>query len=77
MSTEAPLPKPAAVANTVTLLSAIAHPTRLVVLLALSRHGPRSVGELQVLAGIEQSAMSHQLRILRDARLVRSERRGV
>lgn len=70
------LPDEETVRATVELLTAVAHPARLTVLLALSRLGPLSAGDLQQLAGLEQSAMSHQLRALRDARLIRSERRG-
>jgi len=44
--------------------------------LALSRHGELCAGDLQALAGIEQSAMSHQLRVLREARMVKGERHG-
>ncbi len=58
------------------LLATIAHPTRLLVLHALETRGPLTVGALQELAAIEQSAMSHQLRILRNHRLVRAQRRG-
>jgi DNA-binding transcriptional ArsR family regulator len=76
MSTTDELPPPDAVRATVDLLAAIAHPARLTVLLALARTGPTSAGRLQEIAGVEQSAMSHQLRALRDARLIRAERRG-
>lgn len=38
--------------------------------------GPYSVGELIEELGIEQSAVSHQLRVLRDQSLVRVERVG-
>ncbi|MCB9764588.1 MAG: helix-turn-helix transcriptional regulator [Alphaproteobacteria bacterium] len=65
-----------AVEATVRLLSAVAHPARLVVLLTLGRQGPMSAGALARLAGVEQSAMSHQLRVLRDARLITAERDG-
>lgn len=58
------------------LLQAAAHPTRLAVLLRLSRQGPRSSGGLARSLGVEQSAMSHQLRVLRDARLIAATRRG-
>jgi DNA-binding transcriptional ArsR family regulator len=75
-STERLTPADPAIGRTVELLSAIAHPVRLAVLLALRRRGPITAGELQELAGYEQSAMSHQLLILRDARLVETERRG-
>ena len=70
------LPSDTDLRATVALLSAAAHPTRLLVLLALSRHRELCAGDLQTLAGIEQSAMSHQLRTLRDARLVKADRRG-
>lgn len=76
MSTEVALPDSRDVERTVALLAALAHAGRLVVLLALARSGPLPVGRLQALAGMEQSATSHQLRVLREARLVRAERRG-
>lgn len=57
------------------LLRAVSHEARLLVLLSL-RDGPQPAGKLQELAGMEQSAMSHQLRVLREARLVRTERQG-
>jgi DNA-binding transcriptional ArsR family regulator len=69
------LPSPKHLREAVALLRAVSHEARLLVLLAL-REGPQPVGKLQDLAGLEQSAMSHQLRTLRDARLVRTERRG-
>src|SRR5262245_38747584 len=53
------------------LLAVMGHPARLGVLLALHREGPLSAGALQLRAGLEASALSHQLRILRDAHLVR------
>jgi len=65
-----------AVAATARLLAVAAHPVRLRVLIALDRRGPLSAGELQAIAGVEQSAMSHQLHKLRAARLVDAERRG-
>ncbi len=37
---------------------------------------PLCVGGLAVLAGVSQSAVSHQLRLLRHQRLVKSERAG-
>jgi len=38
--------------------------------------GPLAVGEITALLGMEQSAVSHQLRVLREAELVRVERDG-
>ncbi len=64
------------VQSTVDLLLAMAHPIRLQVLLTLHRRGPLPVGELQDHLGVEQSALSHQLRRLRDARLVTGDRDG-
>jgi ArsR family transcriptional regulator, zinc-responsive transcriptional repressor len=61
---------------TVRLLTAMAHPIRVRVLLTLGRNDPMSVGELQQCLDVEQSALSHQLRALRDAGLVVGERSG-
>lgn len=61
---------------TVHLLSAMAHPARLRVLLALGRDGALSAGDLVVESRLEQSAASHQLKVLREARLVSCERSG-
>jgi DNA-binding transcriptional ArsR family regulator len=50
-------------------------PTRLAILLAcLDR--PRAVGDVAVETGASASLVSHHLRLLRAARLVRAERRG-
>jgi DNA-binding transcriptional ArsR family regulator len=59
-----------------TFFRALAHPGRLEVLDLLRRSAPRSVGELVEATGMERTAMSHQLRILRNARLVRTRREG-
>lgn len=58
------------------LFRAMAHEQRLTVLLVLSRAGPLNVSDLLRHTGGEQSALSHQLRVLRDHRLVKRERRG-
>jgi len=70
------LPGEAELARTIALFKAIAHPSRLLVLITLSRLGPMSAGALQSICGIEQSAMSHQLGGLRHARLVSAKRDG-
>jgi len=70
------LPTDAARARALAFFQALAHEGRLAVLFALSRRGPQNVGALQELTGVEQSALSHQLRVLRDAHLVRTERDG-
>lgn len=67
---EAPL------SRAVALFRALAHEPRLRVLLALRQRGPLSVTELLEEVVLEQSALSHQLRILREARLVRARREG-
>lgn len=56
-------------------MQALATPSRLLILDRL-RSGPCSVGELIVSIGMEQSAVSHQLRLLRHLGLVVGERRG-
>ncbi len=50
-------------------------PTRVRIVDALS-HGERCVCDLAELVGISESALSHQLRLLRAARLVRVRRTG-
>lgn len=57
------------------LFKCLADPTRLKLLTAMVS-GERTVGELATAAGATQSAVSHQLRILRTMRLVRARREG-
>ena len=54
---------------------ALAHPLRIRVLEAL-REGPVSVNELRERLGVEQSTLSQQLAVLRQRRLVLTQRRG-
>jgi ArsR family transcriptional regulator, nickel/cobalt-responsive transcriptional repressor len=56
-------------------MQALATPSR-VRILARLRESACSVGELAEVIGMEQSAVSHQLRILRHLGLVIGERRG-
>jgi len=58
-----------------TVLKAIADETRLAVLQQLMK-GPRHVGEINEALPIEQSLLSHHLKILRDSGLVVSARDG-
>lgn len=58
-----------------TTLQALAAPSRLLILSTL-QDGPRTVGELVEAAGMEQSAVSHQLRLLRHLGLVTDRRHG-
>ncbi|MBV9193674.1 MAG: helix-turn-helix transcriptional regulator [Solirubrobacterales bacterium] len=54
---------------------ALATPSRLQILSAL-RARPRTVSEIIAVVEMEQSAVSHQLRVLRDHAVVSVERRG-
>ena len=56
-------------------MQALATPSRLLILDRL-RRSPLPVAELAAAVGMEQSAVSHQLRLLRHLGLVVSERRG-
>jgi DNA-binding transcriptional ArsR family regulator len=54
---------------------ALSTPSRVQILACLA-DGPLAVGEITALLGMEQSAVSHQLRVLREADLVHSSRDG-
>jgi DNA-binding transcriptional ArsR family regulator len=56
-------------------MQALAAPSRLMILAQL-RERPHSVSELVDAVAMEQSAVSHQLRLLRDIGLVVGERSG-
>lgn len=56
-------------------LQALATPSRLLILGRL-REGPASVGQLAEAVGMNQSAVSHQLRLLRNLGLVDGQREG-
>ena len=58
------------------LFSAFADPTRLRLLHALTVTHELCVCDLAVIAGLSVSAVSHQLRLLRDRDLVRARRDG-
>ena len=64
------------ISQTASLFSALAHPGRLRILLALTQRAPRSATELAELSGLEQTAASHQLRLLRKVRLISAQRAG-
>ena len=57
------------------LLKAMSNPVRLLVLCQLAE-SEKSVGELQPLIGLSQSALSQHLALLREKRLVRTRRDG-
>ncbi|MBA2322683.1 MAG: helix-turn-helix transcriptional regulator [Pseudonocardiales bacterium] len=65
----------ATAAHVATTLQALATPSRLLILTEL-RQGPRPVTDLAEAVGMEQSAVSHQLRLLRNLRLVTGTRTG-
>lgn len=64
-----------AVAHVAATLQALATPSRLLILTEL-RQGPRPVTDLADAIGMEQSAVSHQLRLLRHLGLVVGNRSG-
>jgi ArsR family transcriptional regulator, nickel/cobalt-responsive transcriptional repressor len=57
------------------LMQALATPSRVHILGCL-RDGPQSVTEIIEAVGMAQSAVSHQLRVLREMRFVVGEKRG-
>ena len=65
----------AAAKSVATTLQALATPSRLMILGRL-REGPATVGELAEAVQMEQSAVSHQLRLLRNLGLVDGVRQG-
>ncbi|GHF40698.1 metalloregulator ArsR/SmtB family transcription factor [Streptomyces morookaense] len=62
-------------AKVATTLQALATPSRLLILSRL-REGPLPATELAAEVGMEQSACSHQLRLLRNLGLVTGTRKG-
>ncbi|MEU3027654.1 ArsR/SmtB family transcription factor [Streptomyces incarnatus] len=62
-------------ARVATTLQALATPSRLLILARL-REGPLAATELAAEVGMEQSACSHQLRLLRNLGLVTGTRKG-
>lgn len=66
---------PASAVKIAETLQALASPNRLMILTRL-RQSPCSVGELSTEVGMEQPAVSHQLRLLRALGLVAGDRNG-
>ena len=66
---------PDAARSVATVLQGLATPSRVLILDRL-RSGPQTVGALTEAVGMEQSAVSHQLRHLRDLGFVIAERDG-
>lgn len=69
------LPEPTVVEESVRLLKGVADPTRLRIL-CLLRAGEVNVHDLTDALDVSQSAVSHQLRVLREARLVATRKAG-
>ncbi|MEM1109731.1 MAG: metalloregulator ArsR/SmtB family transcription factor [Planctomycetota bacterium] len=57
-------------------LKALADPTRLAVVRRLLDGGPGYVGAINESLGLDQSLLSHHLKVLREAGLVEAEREG-
>jgi DNA-binding transcriptional ArsR family regulator len=70
------MPSDLVLARTASLFGVFANEGRLRAVISLARNGPLTVTELLPDCGLEQTALSHQLRILRDEALVVTERRG-
>jgi DNA-binding transcriptional ArsR family regulator len=66
---------PASITGLTEIFRVLGDPTRVRILDVLS-HAERCVGELAAELGMTESAISHQLRLLRGARIVRSRRDG-
>lgn len=72
---QAPRPESAPTATVARVFNALADETRLRIIKLLSE-GEKSVDELVQALGIAQSTTSHHLRVLREAGLIRGEKRG-
>lgn len=76
MNTELPIAGASAEeVSCASVLKVLADSTRLAVI-ELLIEGPKYVGELNDSLGVEQTLLSHHLKVLRDANLVTSERDG-
>lgn len=69
------MPKDEILSDVADLFKVFGDSTRIRILCALMQH-ELCVGDLTVLLGMTQSAVSHQLKALRQARLVKSRRDG-
>jgi len=70
-----PLLQPDTVGALADIFKVLGDPTRVRILDVLSR-GEQSVCHLAALLGMTESAISHQLRLLRTSRIVRARRQG-
>ncbi len=69
------VPDEAVLIGVVGAFRALADSTRARILYGLTR-GPLCVRDLAILVGVSESAISHQLRFLREQRLDKTDRRG-
>lgn len=72
----AALPDESAARTVAAIFDALSDPTRLVILQALLVAGELCVCDLAAVTGVSSSAVSHQLRLLRDRDLVAFSREG-
>lgn len=72
---QATMPPAGTLSSIAAMFEALADPTRVRILYALST-GEMCVRDLAIVAQVSESAVSHQLRTLRDRRLIRSRRQG-
>ncbi|HEX5157111.1 MAG TPA: metalloregulator ArsR/SmtB family transcription factor [Ktedonobacterales bacterium] len=72
---QAILPPERQLAIVVEMFGALADPTRARMLYALTT-GELCVRDLALVVGVSESAVSHQLRLLRERRMIRSRRKG-
>jgi ArsR family transcriptional regulator, lead/cadmium/zinc/bismuth-responsive transcriptional repressor len=70
-----PLLDEAAAAHLASLFSALSDPSRVRIIATLLA-GPRNVSDIAQAIGLSESAVSHQLRGLRQMRLVRAQKQG-
>lgn len=70
------LPKTRALLGATELLKAIADPTRMKILAALRAADELCVCDIAVVVEMSESAISHQLRLLREVNLVTSHKEG-
>jgi ArsR family transcriptional regulator len=73
--TRAQMPEPATIADLSALFAAVGDPTRLRIVAALAGQ-ELCVCDLAATLGMSQSAVSHQLRVLRNLGLIRPRREG-
>ncbi|MDY6967316.1 MAG: metalloregulator ArsR/SmtB family transcription factor [Spirochaetota bacterium] len=69
------IPHPDIISRVADIFKVISDPSRLKIVMSLI-HGELCVCDLSAVSGISESAVSHQLRSLRNLRIVRNRRKG-